>query len=123
MSVHSCNPLKASRKPIRLREIRRARATAMDDCAGDHVPRSSQLRHAAAVSDPTTTGQPKLTRRPAHVLAVLGLLVLAFLVGTRYPHTVEMSLRWLARRVTQVCVFRSRSSAADDDRVMTPSQP
>ena len=38
--------------------------------------------------DPTA----QLTRRHAYVLAVLGLLVLAFLVGTRYPHTVEMSV-------------------------------
>ena len=76
MSVRSCNTLKASRKPIRWREVV-PRATAMDDCAGDHVPPSSELRHTAAVSDPTTTRQPKLTRRHAYVLAVLGLLVLA----------------------------------------------
>ena len=54
---------------------------------------SGHLRHTAAVSDTTTTRQPNwLTRRHAYVLVVLGLLVLAFLVGTRYPHTVEMSV-------------------------------
>lgn len=45
------------------------------------------------MSDTTTTRQPNwLKRRHAHVLVVLGLLVLAFLVGTRHPHTVEMSV-------------------------------
>ena len=67
-------------------------ATARDVRTGNHVPRSGRLRQTAAVSDTSTTGQPKLTRRHAYVLVVLGLLVLAFLVGTRYPHTVEMSV-------------------------------
>ena len=45
------------------------------------------------MSDTTTTRQPNwLKRRHAYVLVVLGLLVLAFLVGSRYPHTVEMSV-------------------------------
>lgn len=53
---------------------------------------AAKLRQTVAVSD-TTTGLPKLTRRHAYVFVVLGLLlVLAFLVGTRYPHTVEMSV-------------------------------
>lgn len=50
---------------------------------------SGRLR---TVSDTTTLGRPNLTRRNAYVLAVLSLLVLAFLVGTRYPHTQEMSV-------------------------------
>jgi hypothetical protein len=53
---------------------------------------AANLRQTVSVSDTTTTGQPKLTRRHAYVFVVLGLLVLAFLVGTRYPHTVEMSV-------------------------------
>ena len=45
------------------------------------------------MSGTTTTGQPKLKRRYAYAVVVLGLLVMAFLVGTRYPHTAKMSAR------------------------------
>ena len=40
----------------------------------------------------TSTGQTTLMRRRTYVVVTLGLMVLAYLVGTRYPHTMEMSV-------------------------------